>query len=67
MNAEPIARVRINLAHITPEVWRRVEVPLGLNLKGLHDVIQAAFGWLDYHLFEFQIGDYILDVAVPKA
>ncbi len=56
MNAEPIARVRINLAHITPEVWRRVEVPLGLNLKGLHDVIQAAFGWLDYHLFEFQIG-----------
>jgi hypothetical protein len=56
MSAETVARIRINLMHLKPEVWRRVEVPLSLHLKGLHDVIQAAFGWLDYHLFEFQVG-----------
>lgn len=54
---EQIARVRISLNHIEPEIWRLVDVPLGSHLKGLHDVIQAAMGWQDYHLFEFQIGD----------
>lgn len=57
MTAEQIARVRIGLNDIEPEIWRLVEVPLGTHLKGLHDVIQAAMGWQDYHLFEFRIGD----------
>jgi hypothetical protein len=52
---EQIARVRISLNHIEPEIWRLVEVPLSAHLKGLHDVIQAAMGWQDYHLFEFQV------------
>lgn len=54
---EQIARIRISLNHIEPEIWRLVEVPLGTHLKGLHDVIQAAMGWQDYHLFEFRVGD----------
>jgi hypothetical protein len=54
---ERIARVRISLDHIEPEIWRLVEVPLGTHLKGLHDVIQAAMGWQDYHFFEFRIDD----------
>ena len=39
---EKIARLRISLKHIEPEIWRLVEVPLGMSLKGLHDVIRAA-------------------------
>lgn len=57
MSPEQIARIRISLNHIAPEIWRRVEVPLGTRLKGLHDVIQAAMGWQDYHLFEFRIAE----------
>lgn len=57
MNGEPIARLCIELLDITPRIWRRVEVPLDLTLKGLHDVIQAAMGWQDYHLYAFQVGD----------
>lgn len=57
MNGEPIARLRIELLDITPRIWRRVEVPLDLTLKGLHDVIQAAMGWQDYHLYAFDVGD----------
>ncbi|MBM3539656.1 MAG: plasmid pRiA4b ORF-3 family protein [Alphaproteobacteria bacterium] len=57
MSPEQIARIRISLNHIAPEIWRRVEVPLGTHLKGLHDVIQAAMGWQDYHLFEFRIAE----------
>lgn len=49
-SSEPIARLRIKLLGITPRIWRRVEVPLDLTLKGRHDVIQAAMGWQDCHL-----------------
>ena len=44
MSAEKIARIRIFLTEIEPTIWRRVDVPLGMSLKGLHDVIQAAGG-----------------------
>lgn len=64
-NNEQIVRLRVSLAEIAPEVWRRVEVPVGLHLKGLHDVIQAVFGWQDYHLFEFRIGAKIYGIPAP--
>lgn len=54
---ERIVRLRIELADISPRIWRRVEVPLDLTLKHLHDVIQAAMGWQDYHLYAFHVGD----------
>lgn len=60
-----IARIRISLAEIEPEIWRLIEVPLTTSLKGLHDVIQAAMGWEDYHLFEFRIGDSVYGVSDP--
>jgi hypothetical protein len=63
---EKIARVRIALKDIEPEIWRRVEMPLGMNLKGLHDVIQAVFGWQDYHLFEFQIDEKRYGTPSPE-
>jgi hypothetical protein len=63
---EQIARLRISLKEIEPEIWRRVDVPLGLNLKGLHDVIQAVMGWQDYHLFEFRVGDKLYGVPAPE-
>ena len=62
---EQLARVRISLKGIEPEIWRRVDVPLGMSLKGLHDVIQAVMGWRDYHLFEFQIGQKLYGLPDP--
>jgi hypothetical protein len=54
---DQIARIRISLCDIEPEIWRRVDVPLEASLKMLHDIIQRAMGWMDYHLWEFEIGD----------
>ncbi len=51
---DQIARIRIALADTDPPIWRRVEVPVDASLKILHDVIQGAMGWLDYHLWEFE-------------
>jgi hypothetical protein len=46
--------LRISLEDWEPEIWRVVEVPAAASLKALHDVIQAAMGWQDYHLWEFE-------------
>lgn len=64
--SEQTARLRISLEEIEPEIWRRVEVPLDMPLKGVHDVIQAAFGWQDYHLFEFLVGERIYGIPDPE-
>ena len=60
-----IARLRISLEEIEPEIWRRVEVPLAVHLKGVHDVVQAAMGWEDDHLFEFRVGQKIYGIPDP--
>ncbi len=60
-----IVRLHIALADTHPCVWRRVDVPVDANLKMLHDVIQAAFGWLDCHLWEFEVGEKRYGVPDP--
>lgn len=49
-------QIRISLAEIEPEIWRRLILPLDWNLEQLHLAIQAAFNWWNYHLYEFRIG-----------
>lgn len=47
--------LKVALRDIEPEIWRRVQVPEHCTLDRLHRVFQMVFGWLDYHLFEFEI------------
>ena len=54
---DEIASVRIELVGSEPLIWRQVEVPTSITLKGLHDVVQVALGWFDYHLWQFTIGE----------
>ena len=54
---EPTAvQLRVTLLDIEPAIWRQLVVPWRFHLGQLHRVIQAAFGWWDYHLHEFIIG-----------
>ncbi|AXJ09136.1 plasmid pRiA4b ORF-3 family protein [Arthrobacter sp. PM3] len=52
----PVLQLRILLNGSKPPIWRRVLVPSGMPLPQFHEVIQALFGWLGYHLHEFRIG-----------
>lgn len=45
----------IKLLDIEPAVWRRVIIPAETTFKRLHDTIQLAMGWQNYHLYEFEI------------
>ena len=62
---EPVARLKITLADIQPAIWRRVDMPLSANFRALHDVIQAAFGWENRHLFEFRLGGKVYGEPTP--
>lgn len=45
----------LTLRDIDPPVWRQILVPASLTLRQLHDVLQTAMGWKDYHLHLFDI------------
>jgi len=50
-----VYQLKITLKDIRPPVWRRVVVP-DCSLAELHEVIQAAMGWENYHLYDFEVG-----------
>lgn len=66
MKQETIARLRINIHDIEPEIWRTVEMPVTGSLKMLHNVTQASMGWQDYHLRHFEAGDRRYGVPNPE-
>lgn len=47
-------QIKIELVNSNPLIWRRVIVPVDITFRRLHDVIQFAMGWMDYHLYEFE-------------
>ncbi len=50
-------QIKITLMNIDPPIWRRLLIPAGITFYRLHEAIQIAFGWLDYHLFVFDFAD----------
>jgi hypothetical protein len=63
---DDIAILRIELEGIEPLIWRRVAVRMSMDLKALHSVIQAAMGWLDCHLWEFEANDRKYSMLIPN-
>jgi len=54
---DPVFQVKVTLAEAAePPVWRRLLVPAGIRLDRLHEVIQAAMGWDNYHMHVFSDG-----------
>jgi hypothetical protein len=66
-DAEPasIYQLKVTLLRVTPPVWRRVLVDGSSTLDHVHEVIQAAFGWWDYHLHEFEVDGRSYGVPDP--
>lgn len=51
---ELIYQFKVTLLDIKPAIWRRIQVS-ACTLADLHGYIQAAFGWWNYHLHQFDI------------
>jgi hypothetical protein len=56
MTADTIARLKITLNDVESLVLRRIEIPFDIRLDRLHEVLQAAMGWSNSHLYEICAG-----------
>ncbi len=45
--------LKISLKDAKPPIWRKVIVPSDINFMQLHNIIQVAMGWQNYHMYEF--------------
>lgn len=61
-----IFQFRINLKNIEPSIWRRIQVQ-DCTLEDLHEHIQAAMGWENYHLHQFTIKGIEYGPVAPDA
>jgi hypothetical protein len=52
-----IYQIKISLKDIRPEIWRRIQIDSNASLYELHHIIQIAFNWWNYHLYQFVIND----------
>jgi hypothetical protein len=55
----------VSLLEIEPRIWRRFLIHCKATFMDLHHAIQQAFGWQDYHLYEFLDGRIEGDDARP--
>jgi hypothetical protein len=62
---QTIYQIKITLEGSKPPIWRRLLVPGDVTLADLHDIIQIAFGWEDYHLHQFMVGGRYFGVPNP--
>jgi len=47
-------QLRVDLIYIKPAIWRRIVVKDTTPLDELHEIIQVAMGWENYHLWAFR-------------
>ena len=64
---QPIATIRIELQGWRPKIWRKVDVALATDLGTLHEIIQAAMGWQNYHMYMFVAGGESYGRHFPEA
>jgi hypothetical protein len=54
--------LKVTLRYVEPEIWRRLRVPGDFTLGDLHEVLQIAMGWENYHMHQFHFRDGIYGV-----
>ncbi len=50
-------KIRMDLLHVKPPIWRRLILPGDLTLNLVHVVLNEAMGWTDSHLHRFRTGN----------
>ena len=58
-NPKQVYQLKVTLDGIKRPIWRRLLVKEDINLLTLHEIIQRAMGWEDYHLHMFTLAGQI--------
>ncbi len=54
-----VYQLKVTLDDSKPPIWRRILVLDNITLADLHEIIQRAMGWGNYHLHMFTIGGQV--------
>ena len=54
-----VYQLKVTLDNSKSPIWRRILVPDDITLADLHEIIQRAMGWENYHLHMFTIGGQV--------
>lgn len=57
-----IYQLKISLQESEPLIWRTIQVKSDITFLELHVTIQQAMGWNHSHLFEFRLGDVVIEL-----
>lgn len=60
-----VYQVKVTIMYIEPVIWRRLIIPSNITFHKFHKIIQAAFGWQSYHLFNFDFKDFVVHIPDP--
>ena len=60
-----VYQIKITIKDIETPIWRRIVISSNITFAKLHKIIQAAFGWQDYHLFAFELDDCLVNIPDP--
>jgi len=60
-----VYQLRVTLQGTKPPIWRRMLIAGSATLDQVHEVLQAAFGWWNCHLHEFEVGRLRYGVPDP--
>jgi hypothetical protein len=62
-----IVQMKIKLLGVSkPPVWRRLQLHADTRLDRLHETVQAAFGWENYHMHCFSSDGEVFGVPDPE-
>lgn len=65
--SQEIYEIKITILDVQKPIWRKLLIPSGITFYRLHKIIQGAFGWFDYHLFEFEFPDMLIKIPEPES
>lgn len=62
--------IKVTIRESHPPIWRRSRIPANITFNDLAAIIEIAFEWCGYHLYEFEVEDTLHEmgqfIAVPS-
>lgn len=56
VNQKKCYEIKVMIRDSHPPTWRRLKIPSGISFNDLAAIIEIAFDWCGYHLYEFEVG-----------
>ena len=56
--------IKVSIRDTHPPVWRRLQISEGITFHELNAIIQLAFDWCGYHLYNFEVGATLHDRGI---